>query len=48
MELNGYLFSKDHIWVKADGNDVLLGLSAYAVEKLKAVMFVNLPELGGG
>ncbi len=48
MESDGYLFSKDHIWVKTDGNDVLLGLSAYAVERLKAVMFINLPELGGG
>ena len=46
MDLDGYRFSPNHIWAKADGSDVLLGLTAHAVEKLRAVMFVNLPEPG--
>ena len=40
------MFSSDHIWIKKDGNDVFLGLSAYAVKRLKAIMFISLPEPG--
>lgn len=46
MERDELLFSSKHIWVKKDGQDVLLGLSDYALKKLKIVLFVNLPEKG--
>ena len=45
MEANT-LFSKDHLWVKFDGNTVKIGLSEYALTKMKAVVFLNLPEEG--
>ena len=37
-------FSKKHIWVKEDGDVVMLGLSEYAISELGGVMFVNLPD----
>jgi len=40
------LFSKDHVWLKYDGETVSLGISDYAQEKLGNVMFLNLPEVG--
>ncbi len=40
------LFSKDHVWLKDDGETVSLGISDYAQEKLGSVMFLNLPEIG--
>ncbi len=40
------LFSKDHVWLRDDGEIVSLGISDYAQEKLGNVMFLNLPEIG--
>ncbi len=40
------LFSKDHVWLKDEGETVSLGISDYAQEKLGSVMFLNLPEVG--
>ncbi len=39
-------YSKEHIWVKEEDGVALLGLSEYAVTKLKAIMFLDLPEEG--
>lgn len=36
--------SHKHIWVKMDGEDAIIGLTDYAQEKLKAIMFINLPD----
>lgn len=43
---NMILYSKDHIWVRNDEAGFFLGLSDYAVEKLKSIMFLNLPDNG--
>ena len=40
------LFSKNHIWLKEEGNNITLGISEYARNKLGSIMFVNLPEIG--
>jgi len=40
------LFSKDHVWLKDEGEVVSLGISDYAQEKLGNIMFLNLPEAG--
>ncbi len=40
------MYSKDHIWVRNDEAGFFLGLSDYAVEKLKSIMFLNLPDNG--
>lgn len=41
------LFSKKHLWVLQDGETAKIGLSDFLQEKLGAIMFVNLPEIGG-
>lgn len=41
------LFSKKHLWVLQDGETARIGLSDFLQEKLGAIMFVNLPEIGG-
>ena len=40
-----YLFSKDHIWLRREGENVQLGISAYAAEQLGGIVFLNLPEI---
>ncbi len=40
------LYSENHLWVLRDGNNAKIGISDYAQEKLGAVMFVNLPDVG--
>ena len=39
-------YSKDHEWVKVDGNKAIIGITAYAAEALGDVVFVELPEVG--
>lgn len=39
-------FSKDHEWVRIDGNTARIGISDYAQAQLGDVVFVELPEIG--
>ncbi|MGI6093492.1 MAG: glycine cleavage system protein GcvH [Veillonellaceae bacterium] len=39
-------YSKDHEWVKVDGNRVTIGITDYAQIQLGDVVFVELPEVG--
>lgn len=39
-------YSKDHEWARTEGNEVTIGISAFAVESLGDVVFVDLPEVG--
>ena len=39
-------YSKDHEWVKLDGDLATVGISDYAQEQLTDVVFVELPEIG--
>ena len=39
-------FSKDHEWVKLDGDTVTIGITHYAQEQLGDVVFVELPDVG--
>ena len=39
-------FSKEHEWVRVDGDEGTVGISAYAQEALGDVVFVELPEIG--
>lgn len=43
---NELRYSKDHEWVKVDGNKAVIGISAHAAEALGDVVFVELPEEG--
>ena len=39
-------FTKDHEWVKVDGDTATVGISDYAAKQLGDVVFVELPEIG--
>jgi len=39
-------YTKDHEWVRADGDAYVIGISAHAAEQLGDVVFVELPEAG--
>lgn len=39
-------FTKDHEWVRLDGDEATVGITAYAQEKLGDLVFVELPAVG--
>jgi glycine cleavage system H protein len=39
-------FSKDHEWVKVEGDTATIGITAYAADQLGDVVFVETPEVG--
>ena len=39
-------FSKDHEWVRSEGDLVVVGISDYAQDQLGDIVFVELPETG--
>lgn len=39
-------YTKDHEWVRMEGDVAVIGISAYAVEQLGDVVFVELPGEG--
>ncbi|GGA76905.1 glycine cleavage system protein GcvH [Ornithinibacillus halotolerans] len=43
---NELLYSKEHEWVKKEGNTVRIGISDFAQDELGDIVFVELPEVG--
>ena len=39
-------FSKDHEWVRIDGDVATIGITEYAQQQLGDVVYVELPEIG--
>ena len=39
-------YSKDHEWLRVEGNTATIGISDYAQEQLGDVVYVELPEIG--
>ncbi len=39
-------YSKDHEWVKMDGDVAVIGISDFAQSELGDLVFINLPEVG--
>jgi len=39
-------YTKDHEWVKVDGDTATVGITRYAAEQLGDVVYVELPEVG--
>jgi glycine cleavage system H protein len=39
-------YTKDHEWIKIDGETVILGITNFAQDQLTDVVFVELPEVG--
>ena len=40
-------FTKDHEWVRLDGDLAVVGITDYAQSQLGDIVYVELPELGG-
>jgi glycine cleavage system H protein len=39
-------YTKDHEWVKVDGEDAVVGITDFAQSQLGDVVFVELPDVG--
>lgn len=39
-------FTKDHEWLKVEGDEVTVGITAHAAGELGDLVFVQLPEVG--
>ena len=39
-------YTKDHEWVRVDGETATIGVTAYAADQLGDIVFVDLPEPG--
>ena len=40
------LYTKTHEWIKIEGGSATVGLTAYAVQAIKDIVFLELPETG--
>lgn len=43
---DGYLYTKDHEWIKATDGLYLVGITDYATKMLNDIVFVSLPKEG--
>jgi glycine cleavage system H protein len=41
-----YLYSREHEWIKVEGDVCVLGITEFAQQELGEVVFVELPETG--
>jgi glycine cleavage system H protein len=41
-----FKYTKEHEWIKADGNNATIGITVYAQESLGDIVFVELPKAG--
>jgi glycine cleavage system H protein len=41
-----YSYTKDHEWVRVDGDTAVVGITDYAQKELGDVVYVDLPEVG--
>lgn len=39
-------YTKDHEWIRVEGEDGVMGITAYAADQLGDVVFVELPDVG--
>ena len=39
-------YTSEHIWVRADGDEYVLGISDYAQDQLGEVVYIDLPTVG--
>jgi glycine cleavage system H protein len=37
-------YTKDHEWVRVDGDEAIIGITAYAADQLGDIVFVELPD----
>jgi len=46
MVKDGLLYTKSHEWIKIEGSEAYIGITAYAAHELGEIVFVELPEEG--
>ena len=46
MDLKDFKFTKEHEWVKVEGDIAVVGITDYAQKELGDVVYVELPEVG--
>jgi len=39
-------YTTDHEWVRVDGDEATIGITAYAADQLGDIVFVELPDIG--
>lgn len=39
-------YTKDHEWVRVEGDEATIGITAYAADQLGDIVFVELPDVG--
>lgn len=39
-------YTEDHEWLRAEGDEIAVGITAHASEQLGDVVFIELPEVG--
>lgn len=44
--IEGLRYSKEHEWIKVEGNRAIIGITDYAQDSLGDIVFVDLPEVG--
>jgi len=44
--MNGEKFTRDHEWIRVDGDVGVVGISDHAQEQLGDIVYIELPEVG--
>ncbi|AIS51296.1 glycine cleavage system H protein GcvH [Thermoanaerobacter kivui] len=44
--LEGLYYSKDHVWLKIEGDKAYIGITDYAQDSVGDIEFIDLPEVG--
>jgi glycine cleavage system H protein len=42
----GLRYTKDHAWLRLEGDEATVGITSYAADQLGDIVFVELPEVG--
>ena len=46
MDFKDFRFTKDHEWVRADGDEASVGITDFAVGELGDIVYLELPKVG--
>lgn len=44
--VNGLKYSKDHEWIRVEGNKAIIGITDFAQHNLGDLVYIELPEIG--